>query len=170
IKELYIARAHRSRGVGKLLMKTVAIVAARAGCGMIKWWVAKWNERGVKFYKRLGANIDSDWHEFQLSETHFVNWRHPKSNSVSCRTDRGTSLGAGMTQFPFCDPSRVVRSFAPLRMTERSLAATIACPTLVVEPLHVITHSVFQREARLVTERAARIREVGLREILIMRV
>jgi GNAT superfamily N-acetyltransferase len=71
IKELYIARAHRSRGVGKLLMKTVAIVAARAGCGMIKWWVAKWNERGVKFYKRLGANIDSDWHEFQLSEKAF---------------------------------------------------------------------------------------------------
>jgi GNAT superfamily N-acetyltransferase len=68
IKELYIAKQHRSRGVGKLLMKAAAREAARAGFGMIKWWVATWNERGIEFYKRLGAKIDSDWHEFQLSE------------------------------------------------------------------------------------------------------
>ena len=71
IKELYIAGPHRSRGVGKLLMKAVAKEAAFTGCGMIKWWVAKWNERGIEFYKQLGAKIDSDWHEFQLSEKAF---------------------------------------------------------------------------------------------------
>jgi GNAT superfamily N-acetyltransferase len=71
IKELYIAQPHRSRGVGKLLMKVVASEAVRTGCGMIKWWVAKWNERGIKFYQRLGAHIDGDWHEFQLSEKAF---------------------------------------------------------------------------------------------------
>ena len=71
IKELYIADRHRSRGVGRQLMKAVAIQAQEAGCGMIKWWVAKWNERGMDFYKRLGATIDSEWHEFQLSEKAF---------------------------------------------------------------------------------------------------
>jgi GNAT superfamily N-acetyltransferase len=71
IKELYIAQPHRSRGVGKLLMQAVAREAEKAGCGMIKWWVATWNERGIEFYKRLGAHIDSDWHEFQLSENAF---------------------------------------------------------------------------------------------------
>src|SRR6266536_2660998 len=71
IKELHIAKRHRSRGVGKLLIKAAAGEAARAGCGMIKWWVAKWNERGIEFYKQLGAMIDSDWHEFQLSEKTF---------------------------------------------------------------------------------------------------
>ncbi|HEY2144011.1 MAG TPA: GNAT family N-acetyltransferase [Candidatus Udaeobacter sp.] len=71
IKELYIAERHRSRGIGKLLMKAAAREAARAGCGMIKWWVAKWNERGIDFYKQLGARIDSDWHEFQLPEKSF---------------------------------------------------------------------------------------------------
>jgi len=71
IKELYIAGRHRSRGVGKLLMKAVARQAEKADCGMIKWWVAKWNERGIEFYERLGAKIDSDWHEFQLSEKAF---------------------------------------------------------------------------------------------------
>jgi len=71
IKELYIADGHRSRGVGKLLMKAVAREAEQAGCGMIKWYVAKWNERGVQFYERLGATIDPNWHEFQMSEKAF---------------------------------------------------------------------------------------------------
>jgi GNAT superfamily N-acetyltransferase len=68
IKELYVAGQRRSRGIGRLLMEAVAKEAARTGCGMIKWWVAKWNKRGIEFYKRFGAKIDSDWHEFQLSE------------------------------------------------------------------------------------------------------
>src|SRR5205807_8546352 len=68
VKELYVADGHRNKGVGKLLMKAVAQEAERAGCGMIKWWVAKWNERGIEFYERLGAKIDPDWHEFQMSE------------------------------------------------------------------------------------------------------
>src|SRR6266496_4660983 len=67
IKELYIADGYRSRGVGKLLMKAVAKQAEQAGCGMIKWYVAKWNESGVQFQKRLGATIDPNWHEFQMS-------------------------------------------------------------------------------------------------------
>jgi GNAT superfamily N-acetyltransferase len=71
IKELYIADEYRSRGVGKLLMKAVAREAEQAGCGMIKWYVAKWNERGVQFYQRLGATIDPNWHEFQMSEKAF---------------------------------------------------------------------------------------------------
>jgi GNAT superfamily N-acetyltransferase len=73
IKELYVGESHRSKGAGALLMKAAAKEASRTGCGMIKWWVAKWNERGIQFYKRLGAQIDGDWHEFQLSEKAFRN-------------------------------------------------------------------------------------------------
>ena len=71
VKELYIADGHRSRGIGKQLMKAVAREAQQAGCGMIKWWVARWYERCMEFFKRLGATIDSEWHEFQLSEKAF---------------------------------------------------------------------------------------------------
>ena len=71
IKELYISDRHRSRGIGRQLMKAVAREAQQAGCGVIKWWVARWNQRGMEFYKRLGATIDSEWHEFQLSEIAF---------------------------------------------------------------------------------------------------
>ena len=71
VKELYIADRHRSRGIGKQLMKAVAKEAQRSGCGLIKWWVARWNERGMEFYKRLGATTDNEWQEFQLSEKAF---------------------------------------------------------------------------------------------------
>jgi len=71
IKELYVADGCRSKGVGKLLMRAVAKEAEQAGCGMIKWYVAKWNGRGIRFYERLGATIDPDWHEFQMSEKVF---------------------------------------------------------------------------------------------------
>jgi GNAT superfamily N-acetyltransferase len=71
IKELYVAAEHRSKGVGELLMRAVAREAAEAGCGMIKWWVAKWNHRSIQFYERLGAKIDNDWHELQLTEEAF---------------------------------------------------------------------------------------------------
>ena len=71
VKELYVAESHRRKGVGNLLMKAVAQQAERAGCGMIKWWVAKWNTRGIEFYERNGAKIDPDWHEFQISEEAF---------------------------------------------------------------------------------------------------
>ncbi len=67
IKELYVAGGCRSKGVGNLLMKAIAKEAEQAGCGMIKWYVAKWNERGIRFYERLGATIDPNWHEFQMS-------------------------------------------------------------------------------------------------------
>ena len=71
VKELYIADRHRSRGIGRQLMQAVAKEAQRANCGVIKWWVATWNERGMEFYKRLGATTDNEWHEFQLSEKAF---------------------------------------------------------------------------------------------------
>ena len=71
VKELYVAEGQRSKRVGELLMKAIAKEAARSGCGMIKWWVAKLNQRGIKFYERLGAKVDSDWLEFQMSERVF---------------------------------------------------------------------------------------------------
>ena len=71
IKELYVDEKHRSKGVGELLMKAVAAEAVKANCGQIKWWVAKWNDGSIRFYERLGARIDPNWHEFQMTEEIF---------------------------------------------------------------------------------------------------
>lgn len=71
IKELYVVESFRSKGAGELLVKGVAREAVQTGCGAIKWWVAKWNTRSMKFYERLGGVIDPDWVEFQMPEQAF---------------------------------------------------------------------------------------------------
>jgi GNAT superfamily N-acetyltransferase len=71
IKEVYVAEGFRGKTIGQSLMKAAAQEAVLTGCGRMKWWVAKWNKRGVDFYQRLGGSIDPDWHEFQMSEKTF---------------------------------------------------------------------------------------------------
>jgi len=77
VKELFVAEEYRSQGVGELLMKAVAAEAAKANCGQIKWWVAKWNARSIQFYLGLGGKIDEEWHEFQMSEETFRKLAQP---------------------------------------------------------------------------------------------
>jgi GNAT superfamily N-acetyltransferase len=67
IKELFVAAAGRGKGTGKLLMKAVAEVALRQGCGVIKWQVAPWNKDGIRFYEQLGAKANTDWIDFGMS-------------------------------------------------------------------------------------------------------
>lgn len=67
IKELFVVDWERSKGTGKLLMKTVAEEAVRLGCGVMKWQVAPWNTEGIRFYERLGAKPNHDWVDFGMS-------------------------------------------------------------------------------------------------------
>ena len=71
IKELYVAEGHRERGVGRLLMKNVAQVAVQCDCGVIKWQVAPWNVDSIRFYAQLGATINKDWIELEMSAKSF---------------------------------------------------------------------------------------------------
>ncbi len=57
LDDLYVDEAYRSMGVGRALIKHLADVAVEQGCGRIDWVVATHNERGKKFYEKLGASI-----------------------------------------------------------------------------------------------------------------
>jgi GNAT superfamily N-acetyltransferase len=67
LKELYVAAAHRSGGVGKAIMAWVARYAAQRGCGRIDWPVKAGNARGIAFYKELGAQQVTERLSFRLS-------------------------------------------------------------------------------------------------------
>lgn len=71
IKELYVAEGHRQRGIGRLLMKSAAEAAVQCDCGVIKWQVAPWNVDGIRFYEQLGATINRDWIELEMSAKSF---------------------------------------------------------------------------------------------------
>ncbi len=54
---IYIKAEHRSHRVGQALMLRLRQVGQEKGCGRIDWTVAVSNERGIKFYERIGAKI-----------------------------------------------------------------------------------------------------------------
>lgn len=67
IKELFVAAEGRGQGIGTRLMQAAAAEALRHGCGAMRWYVASWNEAGMRFYERLGATPNPDWIDYSMS-------------------------------------------------------------------------------------------------------
>ncbi len=65
IKELYVDNQQRGRKLGEKLMLKVREVAKEHNCISIKWTVAPWNEKGMKFYERLGAKQNNEWINYE---------------------------------------------------------------------------------------------------------
>ncbi|MEO0967904.1 MAG: GNAT family N-acetyltransferase [Cyanobacteria bacterium J06639_18] len=57
LDDLYIKTEYRSKGIGEGLIQNLCKIAQLKGCGRIDWTVATQNERGIKFYQRIGAKI-----------------------------------------------------------------------------------------------------------------
>jgi GNAT superfamily N-acetyltransferase len=57
IDALYVREAYRGRGLGTILLKTVAKQAVRLGAGRVEWCALDWNVKAIKFYQALGAAV-----------------------------------------------------------------------------------------------------------------
>lgn len=60
IDALYVREAYRGRGLGTILLKTVAKQAVRLGAGRVEWCALDWNVKAIKFYQALGAAVLSE--------------------------------------------------------------------------------------------------------------
>ena len=67
MKELYVAEQYRNQKVGEKLMLKLKEIAKEHHCTVIKWTVAPWNEKGMKFYERLGATQNTEWVNYELA-------------------------------------------------------------------------------------------------------
>jgi GNAT superfamily N-acetyltransferase len=61
LKELYVEQDARGRGVGKALMRAVAVRALALSAGRLKWDVLPGNERAEAFYQSLGGRRVDNW-------------------------------------------------------------------------------------------------------------
>lgn len=61
LEDLVVTEAARRGGYGRLLFEAVVAEARRSGAQRLKWQVLDWNEPAISFYKKLGANLDPEW-------------------------------------------------------------------------------------------------------------
>ncbi|HEU4440197.1 MAG TPA: GNAT family N-acetyltransferase [Methylomirabilota bacterium] len=61
LEDLFVLPEERGAGAGKALLKALARIAVRRGCGRLEWAVLDWNRPAIGFYKRLGARLHRQW-------------------------------------------------------------------------------------------------------------
>jgi GNAT superfamily N-acetyltransferase len=61
LEDLFVKQEHRGRGVGKALLRHLARLAVKRGCGRLEWSVLDWNAPAIKFYRKIGAVPMKGW-------------------------------------------------------------------------------------------------------------
>lgn len=66
LEDLYVAPEARNAGVGLMLIKHLAQITTARGAERIDFLVLDWNETAIKFYQKLGAEIDEAERHFKF--------------------------------------------------------------------------------------------------------
>ena len=61
LEDIIVTLDERGKGIGTALFEQVIKKAGAEKCLRMSWQVLDWNEPGIEFYKRYGANFDDGW-------------------------------------------------------------------------------------------------------------
>jgi GNAT superfamily N-acetyltransferase len=61
LEDLFVQPHARGRGAGLALLRSLARIAVRRGCGRMEWTVLDWNRPSIRFYRQLGAELMRQW-------------------------------------------------------------------------------------------------------------
>lgn len=65
LEDVFVDPPHRRKGIGTKLMAAVAAIARDYG-GRLEWWVLKWNQPALDFYKRMGSVELDEWGIYRM--------------------------------------------------------------------------------------------------------
>jgi GNAT superfamily N-acetyltransferase len=68
IEDIFAYEKYRGTPVGWELLRTIVAHAKRRDCCLIEWQVLTWNKPAIDFYERAGAQRDTEWYTYRLSE------------------------------------------------------------------------------------------------------
>ena len=68
LEDLFVEPEHRGKGYGKALLIELAKIAREKNCGRMDWAVLNWNTPSIEFYKSLGAQPQTEWSVYRLTE------------------------------------------------------------------------------------------------------
>ena len=67
LEDLYVQPAHRGRGLGRELLRTLAQECVDRGFARLEWSVLDWNTPSIEFYRAAGAVPMEGWTVFRLT-------------------------------------------------------------------------------------------------------
>lgn len=68
LEDLVVTEKLRRAGIGRRLFDAVAQEAKDTGAKRFKWQVLEWNEPAIAFYKKIGADLDGEWINCNMTE------------------------------------------------------------------------------------------------------
>lgn len=68
LEDFIVKEAHRGNGLGIKLFERVVEESKKFGAKRLEWMVLEWNKPALKFYEKVGAEIDPEWHVGKLRE------------------------------------------------------------------------------------------------------
>ena len=74
LEDFIVKEEARGGGVGMQLFERVIFESNKFGAKRLEWMVIDWNEPAIKFYKKIGAELDSEWHVGKLRESQIQNY------------------------------------------------------------------------------------------------
>ncbi|KAK8447822.1 hypothetical protein SEVIR_8G160600v4 [Setaria viridis] len=61
VEDIFVRAPWRRRGLGQMMLSSVAGRVAELGMGRVEWCVLDWNKNAIDFYERMGADVLSQW-------------------------------------------------------------------------------------------------------------
>ena len=117
LEDLFVLPEARGRGAGLALLRALARIAVRRGCGRLEWSVLDWNRPAIRFYRRLGADLKREWILTRLTGEPLARLagvsRRPGSDRARRSSRRRTpTAAAGPRRPPRRAPAHATRSRA----------------------------------------------------------
>jgi len=67
LEDLFVRPEMRGRGIGKALLRALAVIARERDCARMEWSVLDWNQPAIDFYRTLGAIPKDEWTVYRLN-------------------------------------------------------------------------------------------------------
>ncbi|MTI30523.1 GNAT family N-acetyltransferase [Xanthovirga aplysinae] len=67
LEDLVVSESFKRQGIGKLLFNQLISQAKKEKVARLSWQVLDWNEPAINFYKKLNADLDSEWINCKLT-------------------------------------------------------------------------------------------------------
>lgn len=72
LEDLFVKTDYRKTGIGKMLIREIARNGLENGASRMDFQVLKWNAPAIEFYKKHGAQIDTNERHFKFTDQAFL--------------------------------------------------------------------------------------------------